>query len=73
MLAGQNDGTWLQLALHQVAIAALPAHAPVAEHVFPPEDDVVVAVVEGRSDGVDVSDVFIIVVSVLVLSGGKDE
>ena len=70
MLAGQNDGTWLQLALHQVAIAALPAHAPVAEHDFPPEDDGVVAVVEGRSDGVD--DVFI-VVSVLVLTGGKDE
>ena len=72
MLAGQNDGTWLQLALHQVAIAALPAHAPVAEHDFPPEDDGVVAVVEGRSDGVDVSDVFI-VGSVLVLTGGKDE
>ena len=70
MLAGQNDGTWLQLALHQVAIAALPAHAPVAEHDFPPEDDVVFAVVEGGSDGVD--DVFI-VVSVLVLTGGKDE
>jgi len=72
MLTGQNAGTWLQLALHQEDIAALPAQAPTAEHDFPPEADLVVVLVEGIVGGVDVVDVFA-VFSVLELAGDEVE
>ena len=70
-MTGQNTGTWLQLELHQVAIAELPAHAPIAEHDFPPAGALVVVLIEGISDVVDIAGVSS-VVSVLELAGDEE-